>query len=201
MTLTRVSERLTRVSEETKGTEFTTKERRERRRNEGRIADQCVTRTWQNLRSPLHKSTESADSACGSLFATMDGMLIDPFHTNRITSTIIGCAIRVHRATGPGLELRTRALLDSEALVFAFQCALERRPSRRRARHVRPSLAEIVVLSKCRRLLFWLSSSFVLRSLRSFVVNFVLSVPSVTLSGILNPHGEARQEKSLSLRR
>jgi GxxExxY protein len=30
-------------------------------------------------------------------------MLIDPFHTNRITSTIIGCAIRVHRATGPGL--------------------------------------------------------------------------------------------------
>jgi len=30
-------------------------------------------------------------------------MLIDPFDTNRITSTIIGCAIRVHRATGPGL--------------------------------------------------------------------------------------------------
>lgn len=30
-------------------------------------------------------------------------MLTDPFHTNRITSTIIGAAIRVHRATGPGL--------------------------------------------------------------------------------------------------
>ena len=30
-------------------------------------------------------------------------MLTDPFHTNRITSTIIGGAIRVHRATGPGL--------------------------------------------------------------------------------------------------
>jgi GxxExxY protein len=30
-------------------------------------------------------------------------MLTDPFDTNRITSTIIGCAIRVHRATGPGL--------------------------------------------------------------------------------------------------
>jgi len=30
-------------------------------------------------------------------------MLTDPFQTNRITSTIIGRAIRVHRATGPGL--------------------------------------------------------------------------------------------------
>jgi GxxExxY protein len=30
-------------------------------------------------------------------------MLIDPFNTNRLTSTIIGCAIRVHRGTGPGL--------------------------------------------------------------------------------------------------
>src|SRR4026207_129506 len=30
-------------------------------------------------------------------------MLSDPFSTNRITSTIIGSAIRVHRATGPGL--------------------------------------------------------------------------------------------------
>jgi GxxExxY protein len=30
-------------------------------------------------------------------------MLTDPFHTNRITSSIIGSAIRVHRATGPGL--------------------------------------------------------------------------------------------------
>jgi len=30
-------------------------------------------------------------------------MLTDPFSTNRITSTIIGAAIRVHRATGPGL--------------------------------------------------------------------------------------------------
>ena len=30
-------------------------------------------------------------------------MLTDPFGTNRITSTIIGAAIRVHRATGPGL--------------------------------------------------------------------------------------------------
>ena len=30
-------------------------------------------------------------------------MLTDPFHTNRITSTIIGAAIRVHRATGPGV--------------------------------------------------------------------------------------------------
>lgn len=30
-------------------------------------------------------------------------MLTDPFSTNRITSTIIGGAIRVHRATGPGL--------------------------------------------------------------------------------------------------
>ena len=30
-------------------------------------------------------------------------MLIDPFNTNRLTSTIIGCAIRVHRSTGPGL--------------------------------------------------------------------------------------------------
>jgi GxxExxY protein len=30
-------------------------------------------------------------------------MLTDPFSTNRITSTIIGSAIRVHRATGPGL--------------------------------------------------------------------------------------------------
>lgn len=30
-------------------------------------------------------------------------MLIDPFSTNRLTSIIIGGAIRVHRATGPGL--------------------------------------------------------------------------------------------------
>ena len=30
-------------------------------------------------------------------------MLTDPFNTNRITSTINGAAIRVHRATGPGL--------------------------------------------------------------------------------------------------
>ena len=30
-------------------------------------------------------------------------MLIDPFGTNRLTSTIIGAAIRVHRVTGPGL--------------------------------------------------------------------------------------------------
>jgi GxxExxY protein len=30
-------------------------------------------------------------------------MLIDPFSTNRLTSTIIGGAIRVHKATGPGL--------------------------------------------------------------------------------------------------
>jgi GxxExxY protein len=30
-------------------------------------------------------------------------MLTDPFSTNRITSTIIGAAIRVHRVTGPGL--------------------------------------------------------------------------------------------------
>jgi GxxExxY protein len=30
-------------------------------------------------------------------------MLTDPFSTNRLTSTIIGAAIRVHRATGPGL--------------------------------------------------------------------------------------------------
>jgi len=30
-------------------------------------------------------------------------MLTDPFSTNRLTSTIIGGAIRVHRATGPGL--------------------------------------------------------------------------------------------------
>jgi GxxExxY protein len=39
----------------------------------------------------------------GSVFATRKGMLTDPFQTNRITSTIIGRAIRVHRATGPGL--------------------------------------------------------------------------------------------------
>ena len=30
-------------------------------------------------------------------------MLTDPFNTNRLTSTIIGAAIRVHRVTGPGL--------------------------------------------------------------------------------------------------
>jgi GxxExxY protein len=30
-------------------------------------------------------------------------MLLDPFGTNSITNTIIGSAIRVHRATGPGL--------------------------------------------------------------------------------------------------
>jgi GxxExxY protein len=30
-------------------------------------------------------------------------MLTDPFSTNSLTSTIIGAAIRVHRATGPGL--------------------------------------------------------------------------------------------------
>jgi GxxExxY protein len=30
-------------------------------------------------------------------------MLTDPFSTNRLTSTIIGSAIRVHRVTGPGL--------------------------------------------------------------------------------------------------
>jgi len=30
-------------------------------------------------------------------------MFTDPFHTNRITSSIIGSSIRVHRATGPGL--------------------------------------------------------------------------------------------------
>jgi GxxExxY protein len=30
-------------------------------------------------------------------------MLTDPFGTNPITSSIIGCAIRVHRETGPGL--------------------------------------------------------------------------------------------------
>jgi hypothetical protein len=30
-------------------------------------------------------------------------MLIDPFSTNRVTSAIIGGAIRVHKATGPGL--------------------------------------------------------------------------------------------------
>jgi GxxExxY protein len=30
-------------------------------------------------------------------------MLIDPFSTNRLTSVIIGGAIRVHKATGPGL--------------------------------------------------------------------------------------------------
>jgi len=30
-------------------------------------------------------------------------MLTDPFQTNRITSSIIGSSIRVHRATGPGL--------------------------------------------------------------------------------------------------
>ena len=39
----------------------------------------------------------------GSAFAPRKGMLTDPFQTNRITSTIIGRAIRVHRATGPGL--------------------------------------------------------------------------------------------------
>ena len=33
----------------------------------------------------------------------MASMLTDPFSTNRITSTIIGAAIRVHRVTGPGL--------------------------------------------------------------------------------------------------
>jgi len=30
-------------------------------------------------------------------------MLTDPFSTNRLTSTIIGAAIKVHRETGPGL--------------------------------------------------------------------------------------------------
>jgi len=30
-------------------------------------------------------------------------MLTDPFNTNRVTSAIIGSAIKVHRATGPGL--------------------------------------------------------------------------------------------------
>ena len=30
-------------------------------------------------------------------------MLVDPFNTNHLTSIIIGAAIRVHRATGPGL--------------------------------------------------------------------------------------------------
>ena len=30
-------------------------------------------------------------------------MLTDPFRTNRLTSTIIGAAIKVHRETGPGL--------------------------------------------------------------------------------------------------
>ena len=30
-------------------------------------------------------------------------MLTDPFNTNRLTSTIIGAAMRVHRVTGPGL--------------------------------------------------------------------------------------------------
>jgi GxxExxY protein len=33
----------------------------------------------------------------------MEGMLTDPFQTNRLTSSIIGSSIRVHRATGPGL--------------------------------------------------------------------------------------------------
>ncbi|MFL6279118.1 MAG: GxxExxY protein [Vicinamibacterales bacterium] len=33
----------------------------------------------------------------------MRRMLTDPFSTNRLTSTIIGSAIKVHRVTGPGL--------------------------------------------------------------------------------------------------
>ena len=39
----------------------------------------------------------------GRDFAVQHSMLTDPFSTNRITSTIIGSAIKVHRATGPGL--------------------------------------------------------------------------------------------------
>ena len=38
-----------------------------------------------------------------SLVCNEGGMLTDPFRTNQLTSTIIGAAIRVHRATGPGL--------------------------------------------------------------------------------------------------
>jgi GxxExxY protein len=44
-------------------------------------------------------------------------MLTDPLNTNRLTSTIIGSAIRVHRATGPGLLESTYV----PCLVFELQ--------------------------------------------------------------------------------
>ena len=55
----------------------------------------------------------------GEAFAAYGRMLTDPFGTNRLTSTIIGAAIRVHRVTGPGL-LESAYL---PCLVFELQNA------------------------------------------------------------------------------
>jgi GxxExxY protein len=49
------------------------------------------------------QTSKVKDFSGGRSLATPAGMLTDPFSTNRLTSTIIGAAIRVHRATGPGL--------------------------------------------------------------------------------------------------
>jgi len=51
-------------------------------------------------------------------------MLIDPFSTNRLTSAIIGGAIRVHKATGPGLL---------ESVYFPCLVFEVRQPDRRAA--------------------------------------------------------------------
>ena len=62
----------------------------------------------------------------GATFAVRDGMLTDPFRTNRITSSIIGGAIRVHRATGPGLlESVYSPCLVLELQEFGLSVALQ----------------------------------------------------------------------------
>jgi GxxExxY protein len=71
--------------------------------NEGTKSSRRVHRIGQHLRTFILDSRKVPTFRVVSRLHASTAMLTDPFDTNRITSTIIGCAIRVHRATGPGL--------------------------------------------------------------------------------------------------
>ena len=61
--------------------------------------------------------SKSGPNSHGQLIAAVTRMLTDPYGTNPLTESIIGCAIRVHRVIGPGVFEK----IYSECLTYELK--------------------------------------------------------------------------------